>query len=133
MIAGWRMLGPLKSLTLAFMVAGCASQATCLYPSRTRKNQYLVLFPRYIVARADDPRDETERHRRYVERLNSYFQRLQGAETCRARSFHYYEGGGIGAVAECAVSPPLKLRAGSYNADGSPAYMTCYPANGKSD
>lgn len=129
MIANQGTLPRVVVFALALIVTGCASQKTCLYPQSNLKNQYLVLFPRNVVVGADDPRDVTERHRLYTERLNSHFQKLPGAETCRTLSFRYYEGGGIGANAECQVPPPLKMRPGIYKQDGSPDYWACYSAN----
>ena len=129
MMAGRQAPDRFTLIVLVSFLAGCASPRTCFYPLDIGlKDQYLVLFSRDIVARADDPRDIAERNRLYAERLDSYFETLPGVETCRTQSFSSYEGGGIGARVECPLSPPLKVRPGIYTQNGSPAYMACYPS-----
>ena len=118
----------LASCSLALILTACASQ-TCLHPLNNLKDQYLVSFPRKVVVRTGDPASAEERHMLYAERLNSHMATLSGAETCRAVDFAYYEGGGIGARVECQVRPPLAIRPGIYNKDGSSTYVACYSAN----
>jgi hypothetical protein len=116
--------------SLGLAITACASApTTCFYPSNNFKDQYLVHFPRHIVVQPGDPGNVAERHKVYAERLNSYFRRLPGAESCRTVDFGYYEGGGISARAECPVGPPLTRKPGGFKQDGSPSYWACYSDN----
>jgi hypothetical protein len=118
------------SLSVCLVFAACTTEPrTCLYEDRRLPDsQYDSLFPRDVVVRSDDPKDQAQRETAYKERLDRHLHVTPGAETCRAIRFGYGEGGAVRAIIQCDVKPPLTIQPNAFYRDRSPAYWYCYPA-----